>query len=582
MSRNVRLGIAVAIVVATVAAYLPALRAGFVWNDDTYLSENPTLDAPNALSLIWTEPKASEQYYPLVFTTFWLEKQLWGLRPFGYHLVNVLLHAASALLLWWLLHRLGLPAGWLAAALFALHPVCVESVAWVTERKNTLSLLLSLLAAHAYLASREALVPAAPVRKGRKGQAVVVPWHRRPGTLYAAALVSFTLALLAKTTASLLPAVLLLLAWWRHGRLRREDLQPLIPFFLVGAALAYHTAHLERTMVRAEGSEWSLGLLGRVVLAGRVFWFYVGKLVWPLDVMFVYPRWVVNPAVWWQWLPAASALGLVAALWLGRKRLGRGPLAGALLLGGLVFPAMGFFNVYAMRYSYVADHFAYQAVAAGCALLVCGVASWLPAARPRLARTLAAVGLAVLPALAAGSFAHARSFADADTLWKSTIADNPDCYMCHTNYGHSLYEQGRVAEAVEHFEAALRVKPDNVLALLNLARAADEGGDLPKAAERLEQALAIEPGNAVVLLNLGTTYLRMDKVGEAVQYLEEALRHPSDDDYLAHNSLGAALMRQNRVQEAIAHFRAAVALRPDFWKARANLEAAQARLSGRR
>ena len=582
MSRNVRLGIAVAIVVATVAAYLPALRAGFVWNDDTYLSENPTLQAPNALSLIWTEPRASEQYYPLVFTTFWLEKQLWGLQPFGYHLVNVLLHAASALLLWWLLHRLGLPAGWLAAALFALHPVCVESVAWVTERKNTLSLLLTLLAAHAYLASRAALGPAAPARKGRKGQAVVVPWHRRASTLYAAALVSFTLALFAKTTASLLPAVLLLIAWWRNGRGRREDLPPLILFFLVGAALAYHTAHLERTMVRAEGSEWALGLLGRVVLAGRVFWFYIGKLAWPTDLMFVYPRWVANPAVWWQWLPAAGALGLVAALWLGRKRLGRGPLTGALLLGGLVFPAMGFFNVYAMRYSYVADHFAYQAVAAGCALVACGIASWLPAGRPRLARALAVAGLGVLPALAAGSFAHARSFADADTLWKSTIADNPNCYMCHTNYGHSLYEQGRVAEAVEHFEAALRVKPDNVLALLNLARAADEGGDLPNAAERLEQALAIEPGNAVVLLNLGTTYLRLDKVGEAVQYLEEALRHPSDDDYLAHNSLGAALMRQNRVPEAIVHFRAAVALRPDFWKAQANLEAAQARLSARR
>lgn len=582
MSRALRLGIAAAIVVATVAAYLPALRAGFVWNDDTYLTENPTLQAPNALTLIWTDPKASEQYYPLVFTTFWLEKQLWGLRPFGYHLVNVLLHTASALLLWWLLHRLGLPAGWLAAALFALHPVCVESVAWVTERKNTLSLLLSLLAAHAFLASREPPVPAAAARKTRKGQPTAVPWHQRPGSLYAVALALFTLALFAKTTASLLPAVLLVLAWWKHGRVRRADVTPLLPFFLLGAVLAYHTAHLERTMVLAEGSEWSLGLAGRVVLAGRVFWFYLGKLVWPVNAMFVYPRWVVNPAVWWQWLPTLGAAGLVAVLWLGRRRLGRGPLAGALLLGGLVFPAMGFFNVYAMRYSYVADHFAYQAVAAGCALLASGLASWLPAARPRPARGLAAAGVAVLPALAAGSFAHARNFADADTLWKATLAANPGCYMCHTNYGRLLYDRGRVAEAVEHFEAALRVKPDNVLALLNLARVADESGDLPAAAERLEQALAIEPRNAVVLLNLGTTYLRLDRLGEAVQFLEEALRHPSPDDYLAHNSLGVALMRQGRVPEAIGHFRAAVALRPDFWKARANLDAAQASLSVRR
>jgi protein O-mannosyl-transferase len=130
---------ALLLVVAVLIAYLPALQGGYIWDDNRYVTENPILPQPDGLAAIWTDPGATIQYYPMVFTTFWLEYRLWGLNPLGYHATNILLHALSALLLWAILRRLAVPGAWLAAALFALHPVHVESVAWVTERKNVLS-----------------------------------------------------------------------------------------------------------------------------------------------------------------------------------------------------------------------------------------------------------------------------------------------------------------------------------------------------------------------------------------------------------------------------------------------------------
>lgn len=577
MRRNVLVGLLLA--TAVVVAYLPALGAGFVWNDDTYLTQNPTLDGAQGLRSIWTDPKANEQYYPAVFTSFWLEKRLWGLHPLGYHLVNVLLHAGSALLLWRLLRRLSLPGASLAAAVFALHPMCVESVAWVTERKNALSLLLTLLAAHAFLAAMEARTAAAQPRR-KKRAPTALPWYRRSATLYTAALLAFTLALFAKTTASLLPAALLVLAWWQRGRVRAADLRPLVPFFALGAGLAFNTAWLERTMVQASGSEWSLGLASRVALAGRVLAFYAAKVAWPADLAFIYPRWVVDASALRQWLPAAAALAVLAAAWAFRERLGRGPLAAVLMFGGVLFPAMGFFNVYAMRYSYVADHFAYQAVAVASTAVVCGLATLLSGRSTAVRRAAAGAGGAALLVLGALTFHQCRAYRSEDGLWRDTLAKNPDCYMCHTNYGNWLVANGRVEEAVGHFETSLRIKPGSVTTLLNLAHVEEQRGNVDAAVGCYHAALAADPGNTTVLVNLGTLYTKSHRSQDAIALYEEALRHPSPDDYLAHNGLGVALIQTGRIPDAIEQFREALRLKPDYWMARANLDRALAMTSG--
>jgi protein O-mannosyl-transferase len=566
-----------ALVTAVVAAYLPALQAGFVWNDDTYLTENRTLDGIEGLRLIWTEPKANEQYYPMVFTSFWVEKHLWSLQPFGYHLVNVLLHAGSALLLWGLLVRLGLPGAWFAAALFALHPLGVESVAWITERKNTLSLFLSLLAIHAWYSFLEARTKAAEPKKKRRAVRAAEPWSRSPTAFYALAFACLTLALFAKTTACVVPAVLLVLAWWSKGSeglIVSSDVRPLFPLFTIGAFLALQTAWLERTVVQAAGSEWEIGPAGRVVLAGQTALFYAGKLFFPAKLAFIYERWNVDPRDLRQWLEAAGVLGLVAAAWLLRRRVGRGPLTSLLLFLGVLVPAMGFFNVYAMRYSWVADHFAYQALAVFAACTVCAAASWIAPLGIAPRRIAAALGLAVLAVLASRTHAQSRSYRNEETLWRDTLETSPSCFMCETNYGNWLMEKGRAAEAVPHFEKSLSLKPDNVPALLNLARIEEQGGRLDAATDHLRAALRIAPQDTTVLINLATVSTKSGRIDEAIASYEEALRLGASESPIAHNGLGAALMQRGRVTEAIEQFREALRLDPDYAYARANLERA--------
>ncbi len=566
-----------ALVTAVVAAYLPALQAGFVWNDDTYLTENRTLDGIEGLRLIWTEPKANEQYYPMVFTSFWVEKHLWSLQPFGYHLVNVLLHAGSALLLWGLLVRLGLPGAWFAAALFALHPLGVESVAWITERKNTLSLFLSLLAIHAWYSFLEARAKAAEPKKKKRAVRAAEPWSRSPTAFYALAFACLTLALFAKTTACVVPAVLLVLAWWSKGSeglIVSSDVRPLFPLFTIGAFLALQTAWLERTVVQAAGSEWEIGPAGRVVLAGQTALFYAGKLFFPAKLAFIYERWNVDPRDLRQWLEAAGVLGLVAAAWLLRRRVGRGPLTSLLLFLGVLVPAMGFFNVYAMRYSWVADHFAYQALAVFAACTVCAAASWIAPLGIAPRRIAAALGLAVLAVLASRTHAQSRSYRNEETLWRDTLERSPSCFMCETNYGNWLMEKGREAEAVPHFEKSLSLKPDNVPALLNLARIEEQGGRLDAATDHLRAALRIAPQDTTVLINLATVSTKSGRIDEAIASYEEALRLGASESPIAHNGLGAALMQRGRVTEAIEQFREALRLDPDYVYARANLERA--------
>jgi tetratricopeptide (TPR) repeat protein len=582
------LALGTALVLAVVAAYLPALRAGFVWNDDTYVTDNPTLDGLSGLGLIWTEPKANEQYYPTVFTSYWIEKRFWGLAPLGYHLVNVLLHAASALLLWALLARLGLPGSGWAAALFALHPVCVESVAWVTERKNTLSLFLSLLAMLAYLASRDEKEKNTGdlLGKGKRQRRAAPGVHvagsapaRRPLLLLAlTGFFLFLLALFAKTTAAVVPAVLLVLAWWKRGEIRGKDVGSLVPWFGAGIVLAAHTAWLERTMVRAAGSEWALGFLGRAVLAGRVLFFYSKKFLLPFDLAFIYPRWNVDPREPLQWLPVLGAAALLVLAWRFRDRIGRGPVAFLLLFGGVLFPAMGFFNVYAMRYSYVADHFAYQAVAVAAAGLACGAASALAKAPQFGRRAAAAIGAVVLVSLGLLTFRQTRVYEGEEILWRDTLSKNPSCFMCETNLGFWLANAGRTSEAVAHFETSLKIRPDNVPALLNLGRIAEQRGSLGEAAARLESAYRIDPADAAVLVNLATVDVKLGRADAAVPLYEEALRLGTAQAHIAHNGLGVALMKEGRVAEAAEQFREALRLKPDYDFARANLERALAAL----
>ena len=311
---------AIIILLMTLLFYIPAMRGGYIWDDDDYVTNNLTLRTFDGLRRIWLELGAVPQYYPLVHTSFWLEYHLWQLHPFGYHLVNVLLHALNAILLWFILRRLSIPGAWLAAAIFALHPVHVESVAWITERKNVLSGFFYLSAILAYLRFLRLDVISAIDR---------YHWG-----YYILALGLYLCALLSKTVACTMPAMILLLLWWKRDRIGWRNVLLLTPHFAVGVALALTTVWLEKHRVGAQGEEWAFSFLERCLIAGRALWFYASKLFWPHKLIFIYPRWQIDAGIWWQYLFPLAAVAVFPALWFFCKQIGKAPLTAALFFAG--------------------------------------------------------------------------------------------------------------------------------------------------------------------------------------------------------------------------------------------------------
>jgi tetratricopeptide (TPR) repeat protein len=520
------------IVLLVFLAYLPALRGGFIWDDDAYVTQNPTLHDLGGLQRLWFKVGAVPQYYPVVHTTFWLEYHLWGLNPTGYHLINVLLHAAAAILLWRVLLRLQIPGAWLAAALFALHPVEVESVAWITERKNVLSAIFYFAAALAYLRFAPWKEPGGPSR---------LRW-----SWYLGALVLFLAALLSKTVTCSLPAALLLVCWWEKGRIQRGDVMPLLPFFVLGAGLGLMTAWIEKYHVGAQGADWSLTLGERCLIAGRALWFYAGKLAWPVQLTFIYPRWNIETEAGWQWLFPIAAIGVVAGLWLARHRIGKGPLVAVLFFTGTLGPALGFVNVYPMRYSFVADHFQYLA---GVGLIVLAAAGL-----NRVPRVIPAALVVLLGAL---TWQQAGIYRNLETLWRDTLAKNPDCWMAHNNLGPLLRSQGRIEEAMEHYHQALRINPNNAETLNNLGVTLATKGRFDEAIENYRQALEINPNFSDALNNLGAALTAKGRLDEAIENYRKAIQiNPNYCDAL--DNLGTALTIQGRFDGAIENYRKAI------------------------
>jgi len=534
----------------TVVAYLPAVTGGLLWDDDAHITR-PALQSLSGLGRIWFKLGATQQYYPLLHTAFWLEHRLWGDATAGYHVVNILLHAVSACLVVLLAKRLALPGAWLAGFLFALHPVCVEAVAWISEQKSTLSGVLCLSAALVYLKFDES--------------------RRRLDYLLALAL--FLAALAAKTVAATLPAALLVILWWRRGALRwKEDAAPLSPWLAMGAAAGVFTAYVERVYIGAHGAVFDIPLAGRFLIAGRALWFYAVKLVWPADLSFIYPRWKVDAGVWWQWLFPAGTLMVAAGLaWYARRN--RGPLAALLLFAGMLFPALGFVNVFPFRYSFVADHFQYLA-APGLIVALCAA---LAAAQRVPKQALAVVPLA----LAALTFQQTRQYRDAETLYRQTLARNPECWMAHNNLG-GLYAKlpGRVSDAIAEYEAALRIEPNIVEAETSLGNTLRQvPGREAEALDHLQKALRIDPDFAAAHYDLGVALAAIPgRAPEAVREFQAAISAGSDTPEVRVNLGNALLLLQpGNVTEAIAQFEQALRLDPRSAQAENDLALALAR-----
>jgi tetratricopeptide (TPR) repeat protein len=560
------------ILAATLAAYFPALTGDFLWDDAGHVT-NPALQSWSGLMRIWFEPGTTQQYYPLLHTAFWLEHGIWGDVSIGYHLINVLWHATSACLLVVILRRLAVPGALLAGLIFALHPVCVESVAWISEQKNTLSTVFYLAALLAWLRFEE---------------------ERRPAS-YAIATLWFVAALLTKTVTATLPGALLVVIWWRRGRLSwRSDVLPLLPWFFLGVVGGLGTAWFERAQIGATGAEFTLGALERGLLAGRVVWFYFGKLLWPAGLTFFYPRWTIDATVFWQWLFPVAALVLLGGLFWLRHR-SRAPLTAALLFGGALFPVLGFVNVYPFVFSYVADHFQY--------LAALGMIAFLTAAAMRGFERLAwsrargtAMAIGVLLILGGLTWRQCGMYRDVFVLYETTLARNPTSWAAQLNLGTSLDEGGETEKSLPHLQRALQLKPDHPETLNSLGNVLNKLGRSDEALPLLELAVQIQPrfdkahntlGVSLMALgrsehsiaefrravelnpklvlarvNLGWAFANGNRVSEAIAQFEQAGRLQSDSPDLEFK-WGLTLAMQGRTAEAVPHFSRAVELQPD-------------------
>ena len=572
---------------AVVIAYWPALTGSFLWDDNAHVTK-PELRSWAGLGRIWSEVGATQQYYPLLHTAFWAEHRLWGDAVVGYHLTNILLHVVAAWLVVAIVRRLpiGTPGpspslrtggagderrerqtgvAWLAGALFALHPVCVESVAWISEQKNTLSAVFYLGAALAYLGFDETR---------RKSQ-------------YGLALGLFLLALLSKTVTATLPAALVVILWWRRGRLGwGRDVVPLLPWFAVGAAVGLLSAGVERRFIGAVGADFALSLTERGLVAGRVIWFYLGKFLWPASLSFVYPRWQVGAAALWQYAYPAGALALITGLgWTARRRGGpgvRATTAGFLFYASTLFPVLGFLNVYPFIYSYVADHFQYLA----CLGAIVPLAAMLPPMTDALpaARWRAVLGCALLGGLGTLTWQQSHVYRDAETLFRATLTRNPASWMAHNNLGDVLANTpDRLSEAEAEFTAAIRLKPLSGAIHYNLANAlAKIPGRLPEAIAEYQSALRLKPDFPEAHNNLGEAWSRIPgHATDAIAEYQAALRG-RPGDAVAHNNLGNALAGiTGRSPEAIREYQAALRFKPGYAEAHNNLGNLLGQIPGR-
>lgn len=527
----------VLLVLTVCAAYAPALKAGFVWDDDVYLTANPLISDPDGLRKIWLSRESPSQYFPLVYTTFRMEYSLWGLRPFGFHLVNVLLHAANALLLWLVLKRLSLAGAWLAAFVFALHPVHVESVAWITERKNVLSFLFTLLSLLCWLAYAH-------------GSAV------RRWRLYLLSLGLFIMALLSKTTAVTLPLAFLIIDWLKRKRIDRRRLVELGPFFALALAMGLLTVWWERFHQGTIGERFSLTPVEKILVSGRAFWFYLGKLLWPADLTFSYPRWRIDTSDPVQYLwPIAAAL-LLVSLWRLR---GRGAAAAVFFFLVTLGPLLGFFSLYTFYYTFVADHYQYVASVGPLALLC---AAWCAQAERRRFPPSRRYGVPalLLAALAILTYRQSLVYHDELSLWRDTIAKNPGSWMAHNNLGMLLTSLGQREDAKRHFLESLRLNPGNVEARNNLAMALVDEGRLDEAEEHLKAATRLQPASTD-LHALALLFERRGKIEQALSYYRAAAKQRPHDFRIPYN-LGNALLAQGMSEEAAAAFAEALRVNP--------------------
>ena len=533
--------------------YVPVWWARYSWDDSLLITANPCVVGPLGLKEIWTTNAAD--ICPLTITTFWVEHALWGVRPLPYHLANVVLHGASTFLLWRVLRDLRIPGAWLGAAIWAVHPVQVETVVWISETKNTLSAVFFLLTIFFFIKGQ---------RAKNNGQGELSSWSEMLTLLCA------ILAMTSKSSTVILPAVLCLCAWWIEGRWRWLNLVRVLPIGLVSVLVSLLSVWTQKHQGLTEGLNQARGWPERLATAGDAVWFYLGKLLCPYPLMTIYPRWQIDSSQWLSWWPLVGALVVLVVLWCMRRSWLRGLFFTWLFFLIALFPVLGLMNMSFFIYSFVADHFQYLASMGPLVLVGVGLtrlSTIVFPENPRLQMTVYAGLLLVLGAL---SWDRAWAYENPKTLWADAVAKNPDCWVGYNGLGAALLAEKRADEAALLLQKALAINPNYVAARNNLGNAFLQKGEVDKAMAEYQKAVEIKPNDAEAHNNLGVAFIQKKQADKALQQYQMAVEI-KPNYAAAHNNLGNTFLDMQEVDKAIEQFQKALEINPVFAEAHYNL-----------
>ena len=542
--------------------YYPSIENNYIWDDDDYVTENKTLRSIEGLKKIWFKPGSVPQYYPLVHSTYWLEYQIWGLNSKGYHLVNILLHIFNALLLFIILKRLNIPGAFLASFIFALHPVHVESVAWITERKNTLS-------AFFYLSSLYSFLIYSKIDSNNQNSNIE---SKSPQIYYWLSFLLFICALLSKTITCSLPVVFFIIYYYKNIKINFKALIKVVPFILIGILFGLITIWMEKYSVKAEGPEWKYSFLERILIAGHAVWFYLYKLILPVNLTFIYPKWDISIKFYWQYVYAIFIPAMLIILWVLKNKFSKGPLCAFVFFLITISPALGFINIYPMRYTFVADHYQYIASMGPIILFssfIVYIFSQVEILKAKYIKLLLFCALIII--LGINTSSQTMIYKNETTLWVDTLEKNPKAWMAYNNLGNTLLKKDQIDKAEELFMEAIRLNPKFHEAYNNLGAVNLSKGHIENAILNFEHVLKLHPDSEDALTNLGLVYGSLKMPDKALEYFKKALR-TNPDSAKNHNNAGAAYYQLGDKKNAIVHFKQAIKLDPNFDRAQINLK----------
>ncbi len=562
-----------ALVLLAVMAHLLGIESPWIWTDHRAIADNILLHSARGMAQFWFHPFATGRT-PLGGTLLYLQYLAPAmLAPAAiYHLTTLLAHAGNCLLVWVILRRLQTPGAWLAAAIFAVHPIEVQSIGWASRQADVLGATAGLASLLCFLKLKEIHPPAPP------DFGVAPPNERR---LRITMTLLFVAAALFQPSIVTLAGVFPLILWWKRGKVEREDLTELAPILafaglLAAIGLVYPEFHHEG------GPAAALNPLDRLIVSGRAVWFYVETILCPQPLLFVYPRWELTGDLWMLVFSLALA-AVITAMWRTRNRLGSGPLVAVAAFIILILPHLPFVRSEWMGYTFVADHLQYLpgmpliALFAASLTRLADLIRWIPLRR---GARLAGIGL-VVAGLGTLAVFNTLIYASEVAVWKYTLENDPLSLTARAVLSEYYLRLGKLTSADQfRWNVLDRIErmtshggaDAGATVMIQMSRASffESQQQYTQAAKIYRQVLSIDPRNHEAAIRLALAYKRSGDVANALRsFADAALHYPTDDALL--NEYGLALVESGRIDDGIEKYRDAIRLNYNFVAAHLNL-----------